>query len=187
MRITISLLLFSLLALAGCASKDTVTLYKDRGMRAKVTVPKLDPDMYKQKQKELQLTLKVELGAGFLYSKSAQVTAFHRAQSTWNALSQAWHVRWLLLVNEVNTAHITYDEYKAWERRLDRAYQDMARAREDIEPLREDLLKALADRAQEDLETELAKGRVPPKIEAKLEPINEKVDEIEQQTASLLR
>lgn len=179
-------MILMLVACAGCQSGE-VRLFKTREMAETVMVPKLDPDKFKAKEKEIKLTLNISLGEGFLYSNDREVTVFKKAQSRWDSSREAWQARYLLMVNEVNSGHLTYDEYQAWERRLNFAFENMEKVKKDLMPLQTELVKVLAERAQQDLTNELARRKHEAQVVSVLKPINEKLASLERTTSDLAR
>jgi hypothetical protein len=151
--------LLGALALAGCHGDGEVRLFRDRTMRDTVWVKKLDPREFMAKEQELQVSLKVAVFGGKLGELSRSAAVARRVQSKWDASRQTWLARYVLLANEVNSGHVTYEEYQRWQRRMDGMYEAMAKAKAEMAPVVRRMTETAADLAQKELEAELAKQK----------------------------
>lgn len=145
--------------LAGCHGANEVRLFRDRNMRETVWVQKLDPDRYKAREKELQITLDVAIGQGKLAHLTREASIARRLTAAWDANLQALNARYALVCNDVNSGNITYEEYMQWQKRLDDMCQRIADAKKEMVPIIRAMTEAAAELAQKELDAETAKKR----------------------------
>jgi len=137
-------------------STDQVRLFKTRRMRETVLVQKLDPDKYKAKEEELRLTLTASLAEGKLFEVSKEAVVARRIQSAWDGSREVLMLRYMLIVNDYNTGHITLADYKRWQNELDGAYEGMLQSKKGLSETVRRMISAMAELAQKELEAETA-------------------------------
>jgi hypothetical protein len=175
------------LASAGCHQGE-VKLYKTRNQRQTVWMQKLDPDVFKDREKRLEFSVKAATIANAV-SLSPGIALVNKYKANWDANVQAVLARYELLVNDHNSAHISLEEY--WERRaeLDDMFVTMAYQKPLVQNTMNEFYeywKVQADEAFADLDDELKK-QTAKAAEAKQEQLKYEMDELNKRLEDLNR
>lgn len=171
--------------MAGCHQGE-VKLYKRKSGGEQVWVGKLDPDIYKDHEKRLELSVKVATISDAV-SLTPGIAMVNKFKANWDGNVQALLARYAMLINDHNTRHISLEEY--WQRRndLDQLLVDLAFERPQVQnQLNEfyEYWKVQSDEAFANLDAELRKkaGEAAQakeqEVKAELDRLSKKIDDI---------
>ena len=102
------------------------------------------------------MTLTASLAEGKLYEVSREAVVARRIQATWDGSREVLMLRYMLMVNDYNTGHITLADYKRWENELNQTYESMLESKQSLSETVRLMVAAMAELAQKELDAETA-------------------------------